>query len=403
MVKEALLDTRVVAINGARQSGKSTLSRLVAAQHPGSVVRLLDDPATEQAADDDPVGFIEHDGLMVIDEAQLVPDLFRAIKVAVDLHPHPGQYLLTGSSQILAMRSLPDALPGRMEIVELWPLSQGEIDRGPDRFIDAVFARGPALTRTSTLRRRDYLDRVAKGGYPEVLHRTPRRRAAFFESYLTTLIERDVSALSAIERRGELRRLMALLAGRSGSLLVPAALAAQLEMSRSTAVRYLELLATVFLIKSIPAWSSGSTRRAVGSPKLAFVDSGLACHLLGQDPARLAEPGGAAGPMLETFVLMELARQITWNDERVRLYHYRTKDKVEVDAVLESADGRVVAIEVKASATIRSEDLTGLRHLAERAGPRFVAGCILYTGQQTLPFGDRIRALPVDALWTVCP
>ncbi|MBT8226511.1 MAG: DUF4143 domain-containing protein [Dactylosporangium sp.] len=150
--------------------------------------------------------------------------------------------------------------------------------------------------------------------------------------------------------------------------------------------RYLELLSAVFLVKSIPAWSSGQTRRAVGAAKLAFADSGLACHLLGQDPVRLAEPGGAAGPMLETFVLMELARQLTWSEERVRLYHYWTKDKVEVDAVLEAADGRIVAIEVKASSTIRTEDLAGLRHLASRVGPRLVAGYLLYTGQQTLPF-----------------
>lgn len=403
MIKESLLDTRVVAINGARQAGKSTLARGIAAQLPGSAVRLLDDPMTMRSARDDPVGFVEHEGLMVIDEAQLAPELFQAIKIAVDLDPRPGQYLLTGSSQILALRHLPDALPGRMEIVELWPLSQGEIDRGPDRFVDSAFGRGPSLTHASTLRRRDYLDRIVRGGYPEVLQRTPRRRAAFFESYLTTLIERDVTALSLIERRGELRRMLALLAGRSGSLLVPNAVATQLGMSRSTVTRYLELLSAVFLTKSIPAWSTGQTRRAIGSPKLTFVDSGLACHLLGQDPVRLAEPGGAAGPMLETFVLMELARQLTWNEERARLYHFRTKDGVEVDAVLETADGRVIAVEVKASATIRSEDLAGLRHLAERVGPRFVAGYVLYTGQQTLPFGDRLRALPVDALWNVRP
>ncbi|MBT8224429.1 MAG: ATP-binding protein [Dactylosporangium sp.] len=403
LVAEALLDTRVVAINGARQVGKSTLARLTATTHPGTVIRLLDDPATRQAAQDDPVDFVEHDGLMVIDEAQLAPDLFRAIKVAVDTFPHPGQFLLTGSSQILALRHLPDALPGRMEIVELWPLSQGEIDRTSDRFVDAAFRNGPALAHSSELRRRDYLDRAVRGGYPEAIRRTARRRAAFFESYLTTLIERDVTALSVIERRGELRRLLALLAGRSGNLLVPNALATQSGIPRTTLTRYLELLSAVFLVKSIPAWSSGQTRRAVGAAKLAFVDSGLACHLLGQDPVRLAEPGGAAGPMLETFVLMELARQLTWSDERVRLYHYRTKDQVEVDAVLEAADGRIVAIEVKASSTIRAEDLTGLRHLASRVGPRLVAGYVLYTGQQTLPFGDRLRALPIDALWNAQP
>ncbi len=403
LVAEALADTRVVTINGARQAGKSTLARLVAARATGPVIRLLDDSATLSAAQEDPAGFVDHDGLLVIDEIQLAPELFRAIKVKVDVDPRPGQFLLTGSARILALRDLPDALPGRMEIIELWPFSQGEIDRTPDRFIDAAFRHGPQLTHSSELRRRDYLDRIVRGGYPEAVRRTPRRRSAFYESYLTTMIERDITELSAIERRGELRRLLALLAGRSGGMLVPATLATVSGIPRTTLNRYLELLSAVFLIKQIPAWSGNHTQRATGTPKLAYVDSGIAAHLLGQDASRLAEPGGAAGPMLENFVLMELARQITWSDERVRLHHYRTKDRVEVDAVLESADGRVVAIEVKAGSTVRSEDLFGLRHLAERLGSRFVAGFVLYTGGQSLPFGDRLRALPIDALWRLAP
>jgi predicted AAA+ superfamily ATPase len=403
LVAEALSDTRVVALNGARQAGKSTLVRLAARASSNVLIRLLDDPATLRAARDDPAGFVDHDGLLVIDEIQLAPELFRSIKVAVDTDPRPGRFLLTGSAQVLALRQLPDALPGRMEIVELWPFSQGEIDRRPDAFIDAAFAHGPALSRTSGLRKRDYLERVVRGGYPEAVRRSSRRRAAFFDSYLTSLIERDVRELAAIERRGDLRRLLALLAGRSGSLLVAASIAAESGIPRTTVNRYLELLTAVFLIKQVPAWSAGQTRRAIGTPKLTFVDTGVACNLLGQDASRLGEPDGAAGPVIETFVLMELARQLTWSSERARLYHYRTKDQVEVDAVLESPDGRVVAIEVKAGATVRTKDLAGLRHLAQRLGTRFVAGFVLYTGQQTLPFGDRLRALPIDALWQTAP
>jgi predicted AAA+ superfamily ATPase len=403
VVLEALSDTRVVALNGARQAGKSTLARVAARTSPNALFRLLDDPATLRAARDDPADFVEHDGLLVIDEVQLAPELFRSIKVAVDTDPRPGRFLLTGSAQVLALRDLPDALPGRMEIVELWPFSQGEIDQSPDAFVDAAFTRGPALSRTSTLRKRDYLERVTRGGYPEAVRRSPRRRAAFFDSYLTNLIERDVRELAAIERSGDLRRLLSLLAGRSGGILVPTALATASGIPRTTLNRYLELLATVFLIKQVPAWSTGQTQRAIGTPKLSFVDTGIASHLLGQDAARLGEPDGAAGSMIETFVLAELGRQLTWCSERARLYHYRTKEQVEVDAVLETPDGRVVAIEVKAGATVRAEDLAGLRHLASRLGSRFVAGYVLYTGQQTLPFGDRLRALPIDALWQTAP
>ena len=403
LITEALSDTRVVTLNGARQAGKSTLARLAAQASPNAVIRLLDDPATLRAARDDPAGFVEHDGLMMIDEVQLAPELFRTIKVVVDTDPRPGRFLLTGSAQVLALRQLPDALPGRMEIIELWPFSQGEISRASDAFIDAAFAHGPGLSRASTLRKRDYLERVVRGGYPEAVRRSPRRRAAFFDSYLTNLIERDVKELAAIERRSDLRRLLAMLAGRSAGLIVPATLAAESGIPRTTLNRYLELLTAVFLIKQIPAWSASQTQRAIGTPKLAFVDTGIAAHLLGQDAARLGEPDGAAGAMIETFALMELARQLTWCSERARLHHYRTKDRTEVDAVLETPDGRVIAIEVKAGATVRTEDLAGLRHLAQRLGPRLVAGYVLYTGQQTLPFGDRLRALPLDTLWEVAP
>ncbi len=311
LIVEALSDTRVVSINGARQAGKSTLAKLVAATSVNPLIRLLDDPATLRAARDDPTTFIDHDGLLVIDEVQLAPELFRTIKMAVDTDPRAGRFLLTGSARILALRDLPDALPGRMETIELWPFSQGEIDGTADRFVDAAFAHGPALTRTSALRRRDYLERIVRGGYPEAVRRSPRRRAAFVESYLSTLIERDVTELSVIERRGDLRRLLALLAGRSGGLLVLSSLATQSGIPRSTLARYLELLAAVFLIKQIPAWSAGHTQRAVATPKLVYVDSGIACHLLGQDAARLGEPDGAAGPMAENFVLTELARQLS--------------------------------------------------------------------------------------------
>ncbi|KLL12087.1 ATP-binding protein [Protofrankia coriariae] len=403
LIVEALGDTRVVAINGARQAGKSTLARLAASATANPLIRLLDDPATLRAAHDDPTSFIDHDGLLVIDEVQLAPELFRVIKVAVDTDPRPGRFLLTGSAQILALRDLPDALPGRIETIELWPFSQGEIDGTPDRFVDAAFTHGPELRRSSPLRRRDYLERIVRGGYPEAVRRSPRRRAAFFDSYLSTLIARDVTELSAIQRRGELHQLLALLASRSGGLLVPSALASQSGIPRTTLNRYLDLLSAVFLIKLVPAWSTGHTHRAVGTPKLTYVDSGIACHLLGQDAARLGEPDGTAGPMVENFVRTELARQLSWNEQPARLYHYRTKDKVEVDALLETPDGRVVGIEVKAGATVRTEDLAGLRHLANLLGPRFVAGYVLYTGQQTLPFGDRLRALPLDALWNLTP
>lgn len=164
--------------------------------------------------------------------------------------------------------------------------------------------------------------------------------------------------------------------------------------------RYLELCEEIFLIKRIPAWSSNLAHRAISSPKVAFVDSGIACYLLGQNQARLSQlTSPMIGPLLEGFVTMELARQLSWTGEEVRLFHYRTKDKVEVDAILETNDGRIAGIEVKASATVTGKDFTGLRHLQNHAGEAFTTGIILYAGSQSLSFGPQLKALPLTALW----
>jgi uncharacterized protein len=362
--------------------------------------RNLDTAATRQAAIADPAGFVDSGELMVIDEIRRVPELLLAIKEQVDRDPRPGRYLLTGSARVLALRGLPDTLPGRIETIELWPFSQGEIDGASDGFVDAIFGQGEALALESEISRQEYADRVVRGGFPEALARTsPRRRERFFDSYLADLVARDVSQLSEIERTAEMRALIRLLAARSGQLLVVNAVGSEARLPSSTVHRYLGLLEEVFLIKRIPAWSRNVSARAIGTPKLAFVDSGIAANLLGADTRSLLRPGGQFGPLLEGFVLMELARQLTWSRQRAELFHYRTKDKVEVDAVLENRQGKVVGIEVKASSTVGPGDFRGLRHLADRIGDDFVTGIVLYTGTQTLSFGPRMRAMPVGTLW----
>src|SRR5262245_2510843 len=218
MATEALADTRVVVVNGARQVGKSTLAELIVAASAGARELYLDEQAVRAAAEADPSAFVRHDGLLMIDEIQRVPELLLSIKREVDLDPRPGRFLLTGSARLLGLRDLPDALPGRSETIELWPLSQGEIDRQPDRFVDSAFRNGPNLKiPPPTLRRRDYLDRAIRGGYPEAVHRpAPRRRSRFFESYISDLISRDVRQVSDIERPADMRRLLNVLAGRMG-------------------------------------------------------------------------------------------------------------------------------------------------------------------------------------------
>lgn len=404
-VLTALADTRVVVINGARQTGKSTLAKLVSDDHPDAEIRYLDAERVRSSAQADPALFVRHGGLLVIDEVQRVPELFLAIKHEVDMNPRPGRFLLTGSARLFSLRDIPDLLPGRSETIELWPLSQGEIEQGSDSFVDAVFEHGVDLeVPGSTLNRDDYLMRVLRGGYPEaVRHTDTRRRYRFFESYVSDLINRDVRQISEIERPADLRRLLNLLAASTATPAVSNAFANRLQVPAKTIKRYLDLLELLFVIRRIPAWSSNLTTRAVATPKLIMTDSGLAGHLVGMSLKRAKHPTSPVGALVENFVLSELARQLSWADEPVRLYHYRDRDQREVDAILERASGEVVAIEVKAAETVRADDFRGLTHLARRLGDQFLAGIVLYAGQQPLPFGERMRAWPISALWTTAP
>lgn len=401
-IRAALADTRVVVLNGARQTGKSTLAELVMDRHEGAEARFLDDKADRAAAQADPTLFVRHDGLLVIDEVQRVPDLLLAIKREVDKDPRPGRFLLTGSAQLFALQDIPDLLPGRSETIELWPLSQGEIDRSSELFIDAIFEHGPELrVSESQLNRDDYLMRALRGGYPSAVHRTDLgRRSRFFESYIADLINRDVRQVSEIERPADMRKLLNLVAASMASLAVPNAYANHLSVPGRTVRRYLDLLELLYVIRRIPAWSTNLTTRAVGTPKLLMIDSGLAGHLAGMTLKRAKHPTAPVGPLMENFVLGELARQLSWTDEPVRLYHYRDRDRYEVDAILERASGEVVAIEVKAAESVRAEDFRGIRHVADRLGDKLLAGIVLYAGRRALPFGPRLRAMPISALWT---
>lgn len=398
VVRGALSYSRVVLVNGARQAGKSTLVRKIGVDRRGTW-QTLDNADARGAARLDPTGFVAGPGLKIIDEIQRDPELLLSIKERVDSDPRPGQFLLTGSARVLGLRRLPDTLVGRMQTIELWPLSQGEIDGHPDQFVDAVFALGHELRHSSDVDRRGYVARLIRGGFPEAVSRPDRYRSQFLRSYVGDLIERDVTQLSEIQRGPELRTLVRLLAGRTGQLLVPGTLARDLRLAQTTVERYLALLEEVFLIKRIPAWSRNLSSRATGTPKMIMVDSGLAADLTGQSVETLQRPTAPMGGLLEGFVISEIARQLSWSEEVVEMYHYRTKDKVEVDLILENRRGQVVAIEVKASATIRGEDFAGLRYLEARLGSDLLVGLVFYTGPQSLSFGAKFRAMPIAALW----
>jgi uncharacterized protein len=395
--REALADTRVVAINGARQVGKSTLLHALMKGRPGEE-RTLDEGTTLAAARADPNRFVRHSGTLAIDEVQRAPDLMLAIKAAVDRETRPGQFLLSGSARLLGLRGLPDALVGRMETLELWPFSQGELAQHRERFVDALFADVVELDGGGTSRD-EYAERLSRGGFPEAVRRDEGRRARFFAAYANDLVDRDVSQLADLPRRAPLHQLLRVLAGRAAQLLKVERLASDAGLPASSVERYLALFEEVFLIKRLAAWTGSGAARAVRMRKVLFVDSGLCGHLQGRTLKRLGRDDAALGPLLENFVLSELARQTGWSQIAARLHHFRTRDGVEVDAVLEASDGRVAGIEVKSAETVRAEDFRGLRHLASLAGERFHQGVVLYVGDRVLPFGDRLLAAPIDAIW----
>ncbi len=402
-LRAALADTPVVLLQGARQTGKTTLTKALAAEAPGRRYLTLDDPTVLAAASDDAAGFVTGlAGPVVIDEVQRAPELLVAIKASVDRDRTPGRFLLTGSANVMMVPRVAESLAGRMELITLWPLSQGEIEGRTERFIDAVFAPEfrPARPVAAAPDRPDLLGRICRGGYPEPLTRTTAiRRSAWFASYLTTILQRDVRDMANIEGLSEFPRLLALIASRTSGLLNFADLSRGLSIPQSTLKRYFSLLEAAFLVVTIPAWASNQGLRLTKAPKVMLADTGLACHLLGADAARLEQDGSLRGALLENFVAMELTRQIGWSQAKPRLHHFRTVSGREVDLVLEDRAGRIVGIEVKSAGSVDSQTFEGMRALREAAGAKFLRGIVLYDGQEPVSFEKDLLAVPLRALW----
>lgn len=397
---DALADTPVVLINGARQTGKSTLAKSIAeTTHPARYI-TLDTASVLAAVRNDAAGFLAGlDGAVVIDEVQKAPELFSAIKANVDRNRRPGKYLLTGSANVLLVPNLSESLAGRMEILRLWPFSQGELTARKETFVDKLYENKTPFKNDPLELPLSLPDRIINGGYPEVQSRVKEeRRRAWFESYMTTILQRDIRDLANIDGLTSLPRLLAVIAARSPALLNFAELSRSLAIPQSTLKRYMTLLEAAFLIQQLPAWSGNFTKRLVKTSKMVMTDTGLMAHLLGLDKKRL-ETGAMIGPLFENFVIMELKKQITWSDVNPQMFHFRTQAGQEVDIVLEDRTGNLVGIEVKASATVHAHDFKGLRVLAEATGGLFRKGIVLYAGTEIVPFGESLAALPAQLLW----
>jgi uncharacterized protein len=396
-VSLALKDTPAVMVIGPRQCGKTTLAReLIEGERQ---YLTLDNKTTRLAAQTDPTGMVRDLDRAIIDEVQLAPELLRAIKESIDNNRRPGRFLLTGSANILTLPKISESLAGRMEIVTLLPLSRAEIRRSRPAFLQSAFA-GKLVRPAEKMIAADLIRAVLVGGYPEMLEREqPERRSAWARSYIRAIVQRDVREIVEVEKLEQVPRLLRVLAHTSAQLTNFTQIGGQLGLDDKTTHTYLGILEQLFLVKRVEPWFSNRLSRLLKTPKLHFLDSGLLAALLGATAERIAANRSILGPLLETFVMSELMKQVGWLDDGYTLSHYRDKDKDEVDFVMESAAGEIVGIEVKAAATVGGSDFKGMRKLADATGKAFKLGVVLYDGEQSLPFGDRIYAAPVSCLW----
>jgi len=399
-VERALQESPVVTVVGARQVGKSTFVREIIRRGHRAEYVSLDDLGVRRLAKADARGFIARfSGNVVIDEVQLAPDLFSAIKLAVDEDRRPGRFILTGSANVLTLPRISESLAGRTDVHTLWPLSQGEIERRRDRFVDRVFERDlPRIVEAGDLRA-DVVRRALLGGYPEVLRRGASARGAWFRSYVETVIQRTAREISEIEGVAELPRILAALSGRPASILNRAELSRTLGMNAKTLDRYLTILLQIFLIHLLPAWHQNIGKRATKHPKVLLDDTGMLGYLSGINAERFSRDPTLAGSLLENFIALELLKQTGWSEESPSLNHFRTHEGDEVDLVLERRDGSLVGIEVKASPTVESSDFRGLRTLLLARPKKVVRGIVLYTGLRMVDHAPGLVALPISALW----
>lgn len=399
-VETALADTRVVLIVGPRQAGKTTLARQFSGANRPYIT--LDDVGALSAARADPVGFVRGIERAVIDEVQRAPELMLAIKESVDRDEVPGRFLLTGSANVATMPAIADSLAGRMATISLLPFAQSEVRSTPGRLLDRLFAGEEPVADRKVVLGDELLALVLKGGYPEVLRRpTPARRTAWLEDYLAQILDRDVRDIANIDQLDRLPRLLEVLAEHAGQLVNHSSFGAALGLSSVTAQKYVSILERLFLIRTLAPWSSNRLSRLIKTPKIHFLDSGLLAALREDEEETLRQDRSRFGALLESFVVSELLKLASWSERRMSFSHYRTKDQDEVDVVIEDRRGRVIGIEVKASATVRSQDFRGLRQLQEAVGDRFVRGLVLHDHDRVTPFGEKLQAAPLSILWSM--
>lgn len=399
-ISDALQDTPVVYIMGPRQSGKTTLVKTIIDQRWDYLT--FDDAALLNSAQADPIGFIRNipEGRsVVLDEVQRLPELFVSIKQAVDENRVAGRFLLTGSANALLLPTVSDSLAGRMETIKLNPLSECEIRGGVPTFLSKLLQG--EVPNTTQVRVRNYLiKRIVAGCFPEPIQREKESRVcAWYTNYLSSLFQKDIQDLGQIEHVGDINKLLVVLALYSGKLMNISELSEKVGLTRITVKRYMALLEQLFLIDMLPAWHANAYKRLVKVPKMHIADTGIICAARGINAEKLKQDPTLYGALLETFVFNELKKQVCFVDKKIVFSHYRDKDKVEVDLVIQNELDEVVGIEVKAASSVGIKDFRGLKKL-KGVAKQFKLGILLYDGDHMVPFGDKLFAVPIASVWS---
>ena len=405
-VRELLSSFRVVLLGGARQTGKTTLVRDLL-ELPGQAWFSFDDEATLARAVDDPVGFVEAlPRPAAVDEFQRAGRGFLlAAKLAADRDRRRGQLLLTGSTNYLADRGLAETLAGRAGRLQMWPLSMGERLGVCENFVDRLFEPSAWPGTADAFPRPELIKVLLQGGFPEVVTEgiERRQRRNWFEAYVHDVVSREaIRPLAEVRLEAELRRLLRLLAARTGQELVVSGVAGDAEVARETASNYVALLEALHLVTLLPAWSTSITTRAKRRPKIVLVDTGLAADLcgLGEQAFSPTADGVAAGALFDTFVTNELLKQATWSERSVDLSYFRDRDGAEVDLIVEDRrSGELAGLEIKLTSTPTARHARHITMLRDKLGDRFTTGLVVHAGPQVLPLGEKIWAVPVSTLW----
>jgi predicted AAA+ superfamily ATPase len=397
-VRRALEDRRVVVIGGARQVGKTTLAKNLAID---AEYRTLDDVAHLRYAEEDPVSFLRSDRkTLIVDEIQRAVGLLPYVKMAVDEDPRPGRFLLTGSANIQTLPTVTESLAGRVQHIQLSPMTQGEILGRRPNFLLRLFECDFAGS-VQTISRRELLKLLLRGGFPEVLHSGAQSRQSWHLSYVDAIVSRDARTLSGLRRQDSFEALVRILAAWSTKILNLTEIGAAVELSTPTLRDYLLLLQRLYLVRKIMPWGKTDYALPHRNEKFILMDCGLMSSLLHITAENIGTDGKRLGKLVETFVANELEAQVHLWGWRYKLTHWRDSDRMEIDFLLEDLErGAICAIEVKAGQNICSDDFEHIRWFrANLAKNRPFTGVVLYGGNLVRPFGEGLVALPIGSLW----